>query len=78
MERCVMILEVVGGILPGQPEREYTKRWVYTSKMKEEDLARPVGARNHFLALEAQAEQYARELRNPAFLNWVRVDWIWL
>jgi hypothetical protein len=82
-----MILEVVAGIIPNQPMPEHTRRFVYTSSMREADERwsaahpeEPPGPHPevHFQRLQNEAWDYALKLQHPSYLNWVRVDWIWI
>lgn len=85
MESAKLILEVVAGLIPGQPEPEYTRRWVVTSSEWEEaerkdDEVDPEHAFHRALLIAfraAEADEYARLLRNPGRFNWVRTDWLW-
>lgn len=80
------IIEVTAGIIPGEPEAKFTRRWAIASCEWEEAQAAdansdPEHAFATYLLLSgraAQADEYARALRNPARLNWVRTDWVWL
>jgi hypothetical protein len=71
-----VIVEVLAGLIPGQPEPEYTRRWELASI--EWETAGP--SQSETLAvLNGQAQGYAALLMlQPDRLNWVRVDWIWL
>ena len=59
--------EVTAGLLPGQPDQQFTKRFFLTSADPDEKFAE----------LHKQAIEYAESLIDPSRLNWVRVDWIW-
>lgn len=81
-----LIIEVRGGLVPGEPDPELTRRWA-VSGAEFEDAARadeqtdPEHAAHRYLLLAfrgAQADEYARTLRNPDRCNWVSTDWIWL
>lgn len=75
MESARCAWEVTAGIVPGTPEPEFTKRWGMTSS-EWHDVPREQ-AKTRFEELEAEAERYAHDLREPARLNWVRLDWVW-
>lgn len=91
-ESARILIEVVAGIIPGQPEPQLTRRWAITSAEWEAVQAQ---ARAEQSALPAEGEglgdallpilraygesnEYAALLRNPARLNWVRLEWIYL
>jgi hypothetical protein len=82
--RCVW--EVTAGVLPGHGEPEHTRRWCLTSEtweaeseMSEADFkaAHPDG-KSTFLQFRDEAFEYAARLHDPSYLNWVRVDWLWM
>lgn len=85
-ESARVIIEVVAGLIPGTPEPTFTCRWVVTSAEWEAAKARdaddaPDHAMHAALLLAfraAEADEYARLLRNPGRFNWVRTEWIWL
>lgn len=66
--RCA--LEVIAGVIPGNAEPEYTKRFVVTSDEYERQPEIIIDVRDRAFA-------YAKTIMNPRILNWVRIDWIW-
>jgi hypothetical protein len=81
MERAKALIEVTAGVVPGTPEQEFTRQWAVTegewAKARASDDS---NAEINLLAeRNGQAQGYAGMLMlQPAVLNWVRVDWIWL
>jgi hypothetical protein len=81
-----VLIEVQAGVIPGQPEPEYTRRWAITSaeweRAEQDDKEADEGHRFAcFLLLSfraAEADEYARMLRDPSRFNWTRTEWIWL
>lgn len=71
-------IEVVGGVLPNEPMPEYTKRWWYTSGDYEADQTVPPDQPTAFSKMLDEAHEHAKGLSNPAYVNWVRVEWIWV
>lgn len=78
-DNAVLLIEVVAGLLPGKdPMPEHTRRYAITSTEWAEaraknDEARLLAERN------GQAQGYAAWLMlQPDYLNWVRVDWVWM
>lgn len=71
--------EVTAGLIPGNPDPEFTKVWGYTSDDAEQDRARPEDDDTPpiFEQRMKEAYEYAMSLNYPSRLNWVRVDWIW-
>jgi len=71
--------EVVAGVLPGEPLKEYTKRFLYTSDDAEKDRQNNDDGEptNVFTEKMQQAYDYAMQITNPSKVNWVRVDFIW-
>lgn len=71
-----VIVEVLAGVVPGQPEPELTRRWALTS---DEWHAAGPGQSEALAVLNGKAQGYAALLMlQPDRLNWVRTDWIWL
>lgn len=72
-----VLLEVVAGVLPGRPEKEFTRRWAITSAEWQE--AKQNGTASELLAeYNGKAQGYAGLLMlQPDRLNWVRTDWVW-
>ena len=71
-----VIIEVVAGVIPEQPDPHYTKRWGITSGEWE-----AAGKGQQVLLAEraGQATGYASLLMtSPDAVNWVRLDWLWL
>lgn len=71
-----VLLEVQAGLIPGQPEEQYTRRYGITADEWEGTAPEEQG----LLLLEryAVAHAYALTLLDPSRVNWTRVDWIWL
>ena len=78
MEAAKALIEVQAGIIPGSALPEYTKRWGYTSREYEEDKLVAPDQPTIFSKRLQEAHNYAVGLSNPAYVNWVRVDWIWV
>jgi hypothetical protein len=72
------IIEVEAGVIPGEPIESFTKRWGYTSEDYELDKKTPPDQPTIFSKRLQEAHDYAMGLSNPAYVNWVRVDWIWV
>lgn len=62
-------IEVTAGVIPGQPMPEHHRVWHFT----EEDL----NEKHKFIDGSGSALNYAANLQNPNFVNWVRLDWVW-
>lgn len=73
-----VIVEVLAGLIPGQPMPEHTRRFAITSPEWRE--ANEKGTASELLAqVNGKAQGYAGLLMlQPDHLNWVRTDWIWL
>lgn len=79
MSRLKSYLQVTAGIIPGEPIPECTKRWEWIPRnvdgqhvtMTAEELLK-------FHENSEAAHAYARQLENPGFYNWVKVEWVWL
>ena len=71
MNSAKIIIEVVSGLIPGQPDDKLTRRWSLTRDQWDND-------RDSVIRAYGESREYAATLENPATTNWVRRDWIWL
>lgn len=78
MEAAKLIIEVMAGVIPGEAMPEYTKRWGWTSKNQEALEAGDAEAKALYIQIAGESREYAASLENPALINWVRRDWLWL
>jgi hypothetical protein len=76
--RCKAIFQVNAGIIPGQPMAEHARRWSYNSDEYEQDQMTAQDQPTIFSKRLEEAHDYAKGLSNPAYLNWVTVDWLWM
>jgi hypothetical protein len=72
------IFRVTAGVIPGTLIPEHTKQWNYTSEDYEKDCAAKLDEPTIFSTQLGEAHEYAKRLSNPAYLNWVKVDWVWI
>lgn len=72
------IIAVHAGVIPGVPMEEYGKRWSYNSDQFEQDKTTPQDQPTIFSKLLDEAHSYAKGVSNPAYVNWVQVNWLWL
>ena len=73
-----VIVEVLAGVIPEQPEDQYTRRWAITSD-EWVTAERDDKSGEALAVLNGKAQGYAGLLMlQPGALNWVRTDWIWL
>lgn len=63
-------IDVVAGIIPGEPIVEHSRRFTLTAKEFED--------REATLKFYGYALEYMRSLQDPRRVNWVRCDWIYL
>lgn len=78
MQSAKALIGVQAGVIPGDPMPEYTRNWGYTSEDYEHDQTVPQDQPTIFSQRLQEAHDYAMGLSNPAYVNWVRVDWIWV
>jgi hypothetical protein len=72
-----VVVEVVAGVIPTQPEPEHTRRWALTSKQWHE--ASDDNKAILLAELNGRAQGYAQLLMlQPDRVNWVRTEWLWL
>lgn len=79
METARFAVDVVAGLIPGRdPEPEYTRRWVVTSKQWQEAGEKPDGQSELLAETAGKACGYATLLMlQPNRLNWVKTEWVW-
>lgn len=70
VQNAKLILEVQAGVIPGEPNHDLTRRWVIGEYELDD--------KNKLVDVQGAALNYAAILQNPEFVNWVRLDWVWL
>ena len=78
LQAAKALISVYAGVIPEVGMGEYTRNWGYTSEDYQKDLDVPKDQPTKFSKLLDEAHDYAKGLSNPAYVNWVRVDWIWV
>lgn len=78
MTGCKALFTVTAGVIPGTANPEHSKQWSYNSDDYEKDAHTPQDQPTVFSRMLQEAHDYAMGLSHPAYLNWVRVDWMWL
>lgn len=90
MDATKLAIVVTAGLIPFEPEESFTRRWEITSseweaaQAADEDLRSGSDHEHAFHAalklafVAAEADEYARLLRNPGRFNFVRTDWVWM
>lgn len=78
MSRAKALIEVTAGVIPGHTMPEHGRRWSYNDDDYERDRAVPQDQPTAFSKMLDEAHDYAKGLSNPAYLNWVRVEWYWI
>jgi hypothetical protein len=71
-------LSVTGGVIPGHAVPEHNRQWSYSSIDYETDRLTPADQPTRFSRMLDEAHNYAKGLSNPAYLNWVKVEWLWV
>jgi lysophospholipase L1-like esterase len=69
-------VDVVAGVLPGQPMAEYTRQWFISSEEWSADKGKNQATLLSDLAGRATAWGTYLMLQ-PDRVNWVKVEWIW-
>jgi len=80
-EMARILLEVVGGVIPGEPMPIYTKQFAISSDVyyaQGEYEGREQEAQMEMFKVYGTAQEYMRSLWNPQMCNWVRCEWIYL
>lgn len=89
MQALKCYVQVTAGIMLGETDPEWTKRWEWVINAKKFErvnntLYTPsaeVRTEEVLLAVHQlwdEATEYARELQNPGFVNWVKLEWVWM
>jgi len=76
--RAKALFTVSAGIIPGTLMPEHTKQWIYNSDDYHKDSETSQDEMTIFAKYLREAHDYAMGLSNPGYLNWVRVDWMWM
>ncbi len=69
---------VEAGVVPGQADAHFTRRWEYTSRDYEADLRTPPDQPTKLDLLIQEVLEYQGALTNPRYFNWVNCQFIWL
>lgn len=72
------VIIVSAGVVPNEAMLEHGRRWDYTSVDYEADRSVPVNEPTRFSKMLDEAHRYAMSCSNPAYLNWVNVEWLWI
>lgn len=78
MQAAKAFFTVTAGVIPNTAIPEHTRQWGYTSDEYEKDNQTPFDQPTIFSSRLEEVHRYAMSLSNPAYLNWVTVDWIWV
>jgi hypothetical protein len=80
MTAAKALFTVTAGVIPGTLEDEYTRQWCYTARMAEADraLGPEPATTNRFTEMLKEVHQYAMEISDPARVNWVKTEFIWI
>jgi hypothetical protein len=78
MQAAKALIEVNAGVIPGIGMAEYHRVWGYASEDMEHDRTVPQDQPTIFSQRLQEAHDYAMGLSNPSYVNWVRVDWMWV
>jgi hypothetical protein len=74
-----VIVEVAAGLVPGQQEEEFTKRWMISSDDWHALDDAPADQSALLAEVNGRATGYAGLLMlQPDKFNWVRTDWRWV
>jgi hypothetical protein len=76
--RAKAFFQVTAGVIPNVPIADYAKSWGYTDAEFEQDGKAAPDQPTIFSTRLKEAHDYAMGLSNPAYLNWVKVEWLWI
>lgn len=69
---------LTAGILPGEPMPEFTKQWSYTNVDHKKDQGVPSEEPTIYSEKIDEVYDLAKGMCNPGYVNWVKVEFIWL
>lgn len=69
MEAAKLIIEVVAGILPGEPMPEHSRRWTWTSSDQDALAAGDKEAQAKYIRINGESREYAASLAQPATIE---------
>lgn len=78
MTRAKAFWTVTAGVL-SEAMPEYTKRWGYTDVDYEHDQSLGSSEEERiFMRMDREAHDYARSITHPSYVNWVKVEFVWI
>lgn len=71
---------MVAGVIPGTPIPEYSKQWSYNNDDYENDVVSYDGGETPSILDRylKEAHDYSISITQPRYVNWVRLEWIWI
>jgi hypothetical protein len=79
MTRAKGFWTVTAGVLLNESMPEYGKQWCYTSADYEQDIKNAEnGEETGFMRMDREAHEYARSITHPSFVNWVKMEFLWV
>jgi hypothetical protein len=68
-----LVIEIVAGIIPGEPIDKYTKRFTL-----DDAPDRSERFMERYMEVVGAAMIYQLSLQEPSVVNWVRSEWVWM
>lgn len=78
MAALKLSIQVFAGVIPGQPEEEFTRSWFWTGEQQDALVAGDKEAEAEYIRIAGESREYAATLENPKRFNWVKREWLWL
>lgn len=75
---CKALVTVTAGVLSDEAVADYSRQWSYNSDHWEIDRKRPPYEMTTFQSMLKAAYIYAESITDPARVNWVRVEFMWM
>jgi hypothetical protein len=70
---------VTAGIIPGDAMPEYGRQWCYTDVNFEHDQSLGSSEEERiFVRMDREAHDYAKSVTHPSYVNWVKVEFLWI
>jgi hypothetical protein len=78
-EPIIAAWEVRAGVIPGSPVGEYSKKFLYTLRDKQEDISNrhDLSYQSLFAKQMACASAYHQQMSEPDLNNWAELTFVW-
>lgn len=78
MKEIKAIWTVEAGVIPGEIIDRYSKTWEYTAFDWSSDQDKGPEELTRFAEIVQETTSYVAGLTNPAYVNWVQTQFLWI